>query len=141
MSKVVSLRLKDEQVQRLNRTARRFGRTASETAALLLEEALRQDEFAFLEFRDSAGGRHACVKGSRLTVWQIISLARSFAGDAERVAEHLDVPVVWIRAALAYAAAYPTEIDAAIADNDLDGEQLRRLIPGMTVVGVDALPA
>ena len=48
MSKVVSVRLRDDQVERLARAARRFGQTVSETAAQLLEEALRQGEFAFV---------------------------------------------------------------------------------------------
>ena len=53
-SKVVSLRLKGEQVERLERTARRLGRTVAETAALLIEESLRQREVASVEFKDSA---------------------------------------------------------------------------------------
>ena len=57
MSKVVSLRLKDDQVERLQRAVCRMGRTPSEAAALLLEEALRQRDFAFMEFRDSLAGR------------------------------------------------------------------------------------
>jgi uncharacterized protein (DUF433 family) len=138
MSKVVSLRLKDDQARRLERAARRFGRTVSETAALLLEEALRQAEFAFIEFRDSTAGRQAYLKRSRLAVWQVASLARSFDGDIERTAAHLEVPTPWIQAALAYAAAYPAEIDAAIADNAQDAVRLTRLVPNLEVVVVDA---
>jgi uncharacterized protein (DUF433 family) len=138
VSKVVSLRLKDHQARRLERAARRFGRTISETAALLLEEALRQADFAFIEFRDSPVGRQAYLKGSRLAVWQVVSLARSFGGDVDRTARHLEVSSVWVRAALAYAAAYPDEIDAAIEDNQQDVAQLMRLIPDLEVVAVDA---
>jgi uncharacterized protein (DUF433 family) len=138
MSKVVSLRLKDDQVQRLERAARRFGRTPSETAALLLEEALRQAEFAGIEFRDSAVGRQAHLKGSRLAVWQVVALARSLDGDAERAAAHLEIPKFWVQAALAYARTYPVEIDAAIADNAQDAERLTRLVPNLEVVTVDA---
>ncbi len=138
MSKVVSLRLKDDQVARLERAARRFGRTPSEAAALLLEEALRQREFAFVEFRDSPAGRQAYLQSTRLSVWQVASLARSFGGDAARTAAHLEVPAITVAAALAYAAAYPDEIDAAIADNDRPVADLIRLVPNLEIVGVDA---
>jgi hypothetical protein len=59
VSKVVSLRLRDDQVERLQRTARYLGRSPTETAALLLEESLREREFAGIEFRDSPVGRQA----------------------------------------------------------------------------------
>ena len=138
MSKVVSLRLKDDQVERLERAARRLGRTPSEAAALLLEESLRQREFAFIEFRDSPVGRQAYLKGTRLAVWQVVPLARSFGGDVARTAAHLEIPVVAVRAALGYAAAYPVEIEAAVADNARAAADLVRLIPGLEAVEVDA---
>src|ERR687887_152608 len=91
VSKVISLRLKDDQVQRLERAARRLGRSPSEAAALLLEESLRQREFAFIEFRDSPVGRQAYLQGTRLTVWQVVSLARTYGGDVAQTAAHLDL--------------------------------------------------
>ncbi|MCC7371280.1 MAG: transcriptional regulator [Chloroflexi bacterium] len=141
MSKVVSLRLRDEQVERLRRAARRFGRTPSEAAAILLEEALRQAEFALIEFRDSPAGRQAYLKGSRLAVWQIVSFLRAVEGDQARTASSLETPMSWVQAAVAYASAYPDEIDAAILDNAPDPARLSRLIPGLEIVTVDAPPA
>lgn len=138
MSKVVSMRLKDDQVQRLGRAARRLGRTPSEAAALLLEEGLRLGEFAFIEFRDSAAGRQAYLKGSRLTVWQLIAFLNSVNGDTDQTAAALEVPSAWVQAAVAYARAYPAEIDAAIADNTPDVDRLSRLIPNLQIVTVDA---
>jgi hypothetical protein len=135
---VVSLRLKDDQVQRLERAARALDRTPSEAAALLLEESLRERDFAFLEFRGSPVGRQAYLQGARLAIWQVVSLTRDLDGDAERAAAYLEIPVVMVAAALAYADAYPAEIDAAIADNDRDVADLQRLIPGLEVVTVDA---
>ena len=140
MSKVVSLRLKDPQVQRLERAARRMGRTPSETAALLLEEALRQQEFAFVEFRDSGIGRQAHIKGSRLAVWQLVDIVRSYDGDVETVALEFDVPATAVKAALAFAAAYPDEIEAAIADADVSFEELQRLIPNLQMTEIDLDP-
>jgi uncharacterized protein (DUF433 family) len=138
MSRVVSLRLRDEQFERLRRAARQLSRTPSETAALLLEESLREREFAFIEFRDTRAGREAFLKGTRLKVWQVVMVAREYDGDLARVADHFGKPVVQIQAALTYAAAYPDEIAAALADNDISETELRRLIPNLRVFEIDA---
>jgi uncharacterized protein (DUF433 family) len=141
LTKVVSLRLRDDQVERLQRAARRLGRTASEAAALLLEEALRQRDFTFIEFRDSPVGRQAYLKGMRLAVWQVVSVTRSLGGDTARAAAHLELPPVQVAAALRYAEAFPQEIEAAIADNARAPADLGRLIPGLELVEVDAASA
>lgn len=138
MSKVVSLRLKDHQMERLGRAARHLGRTVSEAAALLLEESLRERDFAFVEFRDSTVGRQAYLQGTRLAIWQVASLARSFDRDAARTAAYLEIPAVAVAAALAYADAYSAEIDAAITDNARPITDLARLIPNLEVVDTDA---
>lgn len=152
-TQVVSMRLQDGQVERLRRLSRRLGRTPSETGALLVEEALRRAEFGHIEFRDSAVGRQAYVQGSRLAVWQVVQIARSYgqshgqsygqeagqpdAGtletrtlDAGKAADHLGWPAVKVQAALEYAQAFPEEIEAALADNAaFDAETLRRMLP------------
>ena len=138
MSKVVSLRLKDDQMERLQRAARRLGRSPSEAAVLLLEEALRARDFAFIEFRDSPVGRQAYLQGTRLPVWQVVSLARSYGGDVAQTAAHLELPTVYVVAALQYATAYPSEIEAAIADNAHAAAHLADLIPTLEVIDVDA---
>ena len=116
-SKVLSMRLREEQMARLQRVARRLGRTPSETAALLLEEGLREAEFADIEFRDSPVGRQPYIAGSRLAVWQVISLIRSYEGDISKVAEHLGwLPLSRCRPRN-YAQAFPQEIEDALQDN------------------------
>jgi predicted DNA-binding protein len=57
MSKVVSIRLKDEQYERLRKLARRLDRTPSETVVRVLEEGLREREFPYIVFKDTAVGR------------------------------------------------------------------------------------
>ncbi len=138
VSKVVSIRLKDDQVERLHRAARRMGRSPSSAAVVLLEEALRQRDFPLIEFRDSPAGRQAYVRGTRLAVWQVKWLAGSFDGDAGRIAAHLEIPVDRVSEALRYAAVYHDEIDAAIADNALVAEEPERYIPNVKVAKVDA---
>jgi uncharacterized protein (DUF433 family) len=129
-SAVVSLRVSEEQAERLQRKARQLGRTPSETGALLLDESFRRDEFAFIDFRDSPVGRQAYIVGSRLAVWQVVSLTRSYGGDVKKAAEHLEWPPVKVQAALNYAKAFPEEIENAIRDNQsYDSERISRLLP------------
>jgi|SRR6185437_2771752 len=141
MSQVISLRLRDEQMERVRRVARRMNKSASETAATLLEEALRTSEFAFIQFRDSPVGRQAYIQGSRLPAWEVVKLARAYDGDVARVAESLGWPAVKAQAALNYAAAYPEEIEAAIADSQPSDEALAALLPGMERFSAGATPA
>lgn len=129
-TRVVSMRLGDEQVERLRRVARRLGRTPSETSALLLDEALRRTEFALIDFRDSPVGRQAYVQGSTLAVWEVVGLARAYGMDVAATAQHLEWPEPKVQAALNYAAAYPTEVELAISDNDaVTWSDLSRLVP------------
>jgi uncharacterized protein (DUF433 family) len=138
VSSVVSLRLKDEQIVRLRRAARRLGRSPSAAAAILLDESLRQSEFPFIEFRDSPVGRQAYLQGTRLAVWHVAALARELGGSASRTATYLEIPEAQVAAVLAYASAYRDEIEAAIADNEWAAQHALPLTPGFEVVAVDA---
>jgi uncharacterized protein (DUF433 family) len=144
MSRIVNLRLKDEQMERLRRLSRSLGRTPSETGVLVIEEALRRAEFAFIDFRHPPVGRQAYLQGTGLAVWEVVQVAQGFGLDAARTAAHLELPLNRVQAALDYAAAYQEEIDAAILENEaLDFEALSRLLPGIVRFRVgddDALP-
>ena len=140
MSTVVSLRLKDAQMDRLQRAAPRLGHTPSEAAALLLEEALRQREFAFIAFRDSPVGRQPYLQGTCLPVWQVVWLARSFDGDPARTAAYLEIPVAQVAAALRYAEVYSEEVEAALGDSARAREELVNRIPTLTTYEDDAPP-
>jgi hypothetical protein len=127
------MRLPAESGQRLRRMARRHGWTASDASARLVEEGLRRSEFAFIDFRDSAAGRQACIQGSTLAVWEVMLLVRSHAGDAAAAARHLKWPQMKVQAAVHYAEAFPEEIGEAIADNDaMDFAALKRMLPRTT---------
>ena len=130
MSKVVSTRLTTETESRLQRLARRLGKTPSETGAMLIEESLRQSEFAYIEFRNSPVGRQAYMKNSNLAVWQVIMLANEFDNDVTMVANHLQKSTTWVKAALNYKEAYNSEIELAIADDlEIDYTSIKRLLP------------
>ena len=127
---VVSSRLTPDQQLRLVRMGRRRGRSPSETGALLIEEGLRRSEYAFVDFRDSAAGRQACVQGSTLAVWEVAWIARGYQNDPERTAAHLEMSPLKVRAALNYAKAFPQEIEMAIQEHEAcDFESLSRLAP------------
>jgi len=124
------MRLPAESGRRLKRMANRHGWTASDASARLVEEGLRRAEFAFIDFRDSAAGRQACIQGSSLAVWEGVLLLRSYKSDAAAVARHLRWPQAKAQAASNYAEAYPQEIDTALAENEaMDFPALRRLLP------------
>src|SRR6476659_3077347 len=116
MSHVVSMRLKEGQMERLRRVARRLGLTPSEAGARLLEEALRRGEFAFIDFRDSAVGRQPYLQGSSLAVWEVVMVAQYYELDPHRTAYHVRWPVVRVRAALNYARAFLDEFDGDLRD-------------------------
>lgn len=134
MSRVVSLRLQESQMERLGRLARHLGRSPSETAARLIEEALRMAEFSYIEFRNSFVGRQAYVMGTSLAVWEVLFVARAYENDVVRTAEHLNWPPFKVQAALRYATAFPDEINAALEDNDsYDLAKMSRLLPQLRV--------
>jgi uncharacterized protein (DUF433 family) len=139
MSQVVSLRLRDAQAKRLERVAARLGRTRSQAAAVLLEEAVRREEFGLIEFRSTTTrGREAFLHGTRIKAWQLISLAGDMGPDPDALAAHLGIPVELVRAGLAYADAFPDEIQAGLAAQDVSLEDLKRLLPGLEVFTIDA---
>jgi hypothetical protein len=129
-STVISMRLPAESGHRLRRMASRHGWTASDASARLVEEGLRRSEFAFIDFRDSAVGRQACIQGSSLAVWEVNLLLRSHKGNAAALARRLGWPQAKVNAAIHYAEAFPAEIGEAIAENEsVDFKALKRMLP------------
>ena len=137
MSKVVSTRLSEETENRLQRLARRLGKTPSETGAMLIEESLRETEFAYIEFRDSPVGRQAYMKNSNLAVWQVMMLADIYERNIEETANHLQRSIDWIQAAFNYAETYPQEISLAIDDDRaINYTTIKRLLPQTELLSV-----
>jgi hypothetical protein len=129
-STVISMRLPVASSNRLKRMANRYGWTASDASARLVEEGLRRSEFAFIDFRDSAVGRQACVQGSSLAVWEVILLFQAYKGDLTATAGHLGWAKPKVQAAVNYAEAFPDEIDQALEENrGIDFTALKRMLP------------
>jgi uncharacterized protein (DUF433 family) len=136
MSKVLSIRLKDDQVERLHRFARRVGKKPSELASQLVEEALRREEFPGIDIRETAAGQ-AFIGGTRLKVWHVAVHARDGQSAAE-IASSLGFRESQISVALAYASRYADEIDAIIEDNHAAFERLFPEAGNYRVMSVDA---
>jgi hypothetical protein len=138
MSKTMSLRLTSEQLAAVEKWRRRFNqRSTSATLQLLLEEKLREEEYSAITFGDSAPGRQAYVAGTGLAVWEVMMVARAYENDVRMTAEHLEIPERLIHAALNYAADFPDEIGAELAENDdIDFEALRRILPDLQLTVV-----
>jgi uncharacterized protein (DUF433 family) len=129
-STVVSMRLPLASSDRLKRMANRYGWTPSDASARLVEEGLRRSEFAFIDFRDSAVGRQACIQGSSLAVWEVIFLLQSYKDDLAAVAKHLEWAKARVQAAVSYAEAFPDEINRALDENQaMDFTALKRMLP------------
>lgn len=140
MSQTVSLRLPEELISRLDRFARMLGNGATRARAglILLDEALKEEEFTGIEFCNTSLGRQPYVKQTGMAVWEFIMVAQDFDMDAERVAAHLHCPAESVQSALNYYRAYPNEIDLAIADNDMGEERLKRMFPNLHVTAFAA---
>ncbi len=138
MTQLVSARLPEQTAERVKQYARKKQRSVNETIALALDEWLRQNEFAFIEFRETRDGRIAYMKNSRLAVYWVIKVAKGYDMDITKVCAYWpERPRAWIQAAFNYYAAYLEEIDAQIADYDaVTLETLKRQLPQIEVYAV-----
>ncbi len=77
-------------------------------ARYVVEKSL-ESEFPGISFRDSLSGREAYVSGRRVSVWEVVEVYNELK-SVERTAGHFDWPPVLVKRALAYAKAFPEEI-------------------------------
>jgi hypothetical protein len=133
---VLSVRLTTKQKKRLSRLARRWGRKPSDAGALAIEEVLRQEEFAGIEFRSTPTGRLAYVAGTRTPVWLVSAMVRDCQGKLAKAAKLLKWPEERVQTALDYAEAFPGEINGLIEEAaETDFETLRRKLPMLETSG------
>src|SRR5436190_20733585 len=108
---VLTLRVPVAVRRALERSATQLGYKPAHLGARLVEEGVRRRQFPQIDLRDTTAGRVAYLKGTRLTICWVLQEMQK-AGSAEKVARDYDVSVSHINAALAYAAAFPAEIEA-----------------------------
>lgn len=113
-----SLRIPEELVRAIDDLAEATDKDFSTVANELLAEGIKMQRCPGIVFADGPAGRRARLAGTGLEVWEVIATYRS----VERKPDRLKQAYPWLsdaqlRAALGYAAAYPKEIDQAIARN------------------------
>ena len=101
----------------------------------MVEEWLRQNRFALIEFRAFGGERHACIKG-RLQVWQVIEVAQGYDMDVRKTTEHLELSPEQVESAFQYYHAYPAEVEQALDENKVGYERLKQMLPRMERITV-----
>src|SRR5579862_5609120 len=136
MAQLISARLPDQTAERVKQYARRKQRSLNETVTTALEEWLRQNEFAYIEFRETPDGRMAYMKNSRLPVYWVIKIAKSFQMDIEKVCAYWPHRLrAWVQAAFHYYEAYSEEIDTQIALYDaVTFDTLKRQLPQIETI-------
>ena len=91
-------------------------------------------EYPHIVFHNTATGKQAHVRGTGMSVWELIKLSRVFDGDTTAMAEHFEVDPSLIEEALSYARRYPDEIEAAIQHSEsFDLDRLRTVLPHLEV--------
>ena len=111
---VMTLRLPAPVAKGVERLAARFGHKPSQLGARLVEEGLRRRDHPQIDLRETSAGRVAYIGGTRFAVYWVARTVRK-RRDVAEFAQEYEVPVERVRAALAYAEAFPEEIEADAA--------------------------
>ena len=106
---IMTLRLPLEVHRGVERLAARLGHKPAQIGARLIEEGLRRRDFPQVDLRETASGRVAYLSGTRLSVSWVVQQIRGSI-SVERFAREHEIPPARVRAALAYAKAFPEEI-------------------------------
>jgi uncharacterized protein (DUF433 family) len=106
---VMTLRMPKGVKRGVERLAARFGHKPAQLGVRLIEEGLRRRDFPQIELRETAAGRVAYLAGTRFAVYWVAGLVPAKMA-LEAFAREYDLPADRVRAALAYAQAFPVEI-------------------------------
>jgi uncharacterized protein (DUF433 family) len=110
--------------------AKRLKRSKSVIVEALADEAMKMRRFPGIAFRGDDAGRRPWVIGSGIDVWEIVDMLDDFGGSIEALVKDYDfLTEQHVRLATAYHAAYPEEIDEAIAENRRPPEERLELYP------------
>lgn len=138
MGITLNVQLTDTQMEWLEQEAQRLGMSPSDIVSSRVEEALRETEYPYVEFREAYLGRDAFLRGTRLKTWLLINHVRSNNGNVAKTAMELEVPEVAVANAVEYGARYAAEIDAAIAENRAAADEMQMTIANSPSLHVDA---
>jgi uncharacterized protein (DUF433 family) len=110
-SAVMTLRMPKGVKRGIERLAARFGHKPAQLGVRLIEEGLRRRDFPHIELRETAAGRVAYLAGTRFAVYWIAGLVPAKMTVAALAREY-DLTADRVGAALAYALAFPAEIES-----------------------------
>lgn len=133
-SKPFRIRLNSEMARWVEGEAQRTRRSKGAIVEALADEGMRVRRFPGIAFGGPDDSRRAWLLGTAFDVWEAIQAHQDF-GSVEAMLAAGDLPEAPLRLALAYYAAYPTEIDRAIDANRLDYEGARALYPTLFAAG------
>jgi len=132
---VFSMRAARGTLNALEEEARRYRVAPRTLAETILDEGIRMRRHPGVVFVDRAGGRVAVLAAHpRQAVWLIVLTVRGSRSHAS-AATQLSIDVSSVERALAYAAEYPDEIEAAIQANEEAFERAKRLYPSALTSG------
>jgi hypothetical protein len=135
-TKPISLRVAEDVKLDLERIAQRFGTSPATLGADYVTQGVRTTQHPSIEFRQTPAGRMAYVRGVRLPVWLAVETVEDCRGDAQKAAKLLRLPVLLLKAALAYAKAFPDEIAADRGAGRRPLEELDTLVPNHSFLRV-----
>ena len=135
----IATSVSEETLVQLQALARSGGRTVEDLASRAIEEYVRCARFPAVRFIDTADGDRKAILPGGHSIWGIVFNARGFAMDADKTAEHLEIPVETVRQALAYYAAYPEEIDAHLRSLEEFAEDPQRFSSAVRVMNLSDL--
>lgn len=111
----ISLRIPDEVRETIEESCRRTGRDFSSVTNEMLSEAVKMRRIPGIAFGDGPTGRRAMVAGTGIDVWEVARDYRDMGESWEDLREAYEgLSDLQLRAALAYAEAYPEEIEERI---------------------------
>ena len=131
-SATLSIKLTAEDRKDLNDLSRFKGTPATALGAQFVAEGLRTARFPGIEFRNTALGRMAYLRNSRLAIWLLRELVRQ-VGSVKKVAALVGRSAVQLEGALLYAKSFPEELEAAARLNKRAPAALNETLPGHTV--------
>jgi hypothetical protein len=88
-----------------------------------IDEGLRMDEHPLVRFADGPAGRRARLAGTGSDVWEVIAAVRDNGWDLAKTAEHLQLALGLVQAAVTYYGAYRDEIDRWIERNEREAAE------------------
>ncbi len=123
-----SFRLSSRTLELLEQRAAARNLSRNALVDQLLGEAVRTDDHPLIRFRAGGSGRRRpALIGTRLFVHDVIATLRGEHGSVEATAQYLGIEVGSVRAALAYYADFPAEVEQDLeVAADLAREQRAR---------------